>query len=117
MPIIKDLSPAYPAPVTYTYAGEDGKLKTFEFDAFFARLKQSVIDDFVKKPPAERAQDREILSKYMTGWSIADTPFSQTALDEFCEDAVGMRSAIAMAWWDSIQKPQAAHSAAKNSKP
>lgn len=104
---VLDQTDSYKWPVSVKFPTDAGKFETQSFDATFARLKQSRIDEIRDGAVAGKIKAREIADEVMTGWEgvqdgdgaeVAYTPQTKARL----LDTQIVASAIFTAWMDSL---------------
>lgn len=102
-----DTSPTYRYPVAVELLDADGKPAKAEFKIDFARLKQSEIDDLLKKSRDGDIDDNAVSHRVVKGWDgVQDADgqplaFNAENLDALL-DVVPVRPAVITAWIESL---------------
>lgn len=115
-----DLSAAYFAPVKLAMLDADGKLQNHLFDAQFKRMDEDNMEDLQERLNARDLDDNSLLDKVMVGWrgitDAQDLPieYTQARRREVCAQAPGMRVALVVAYFASLEPKAAAHLSEKN---
>jgi hypothetical protein len=100
-------SKTYSWPVEVSLPADAGRFDKFTFDAEFARVTQTRVEEIIKGITEGDLSDRQVCREILKGWrgitvdGTAEQPFSASALDEILEfPTVGM--CIVKAWMESI---------------
>jgi hypothetical protein len=112
MAFILDEDDSYTWPCRFYVPVNGGKHKMMTFEAVFAHVSQSRIEELTRQQTEGSKTDREIASEMIIGWSgVVDgkgeeIPFTESSKERFLNIA-GMGSQICQIWTESRGKAKA----------